>query len=171
MKNMTKKSYFLIISVLVISFLLMLGSIGVLNIKAATAAADKSLRSSVKSNARQIGRWLKTVEERPALTKKDKDAKKKITDKLSTAKNKSGYLSQTPWYNIEYVSNADEFFVEIKDPNTQFSKYWATMWFKLNGVSDDGICKLPVVYYVNWDVANKIKDLNIEFNPLADTCK
>lgn len=167
-KSMKRRS-FIIIGIVIISLLIGL-TFGVINIKAATAAADKTRKPLVNNNARMTGRWLRTVKERPALTSKDKEAKAKIISPLSTVKNKSGYLVETKDYKIEYVSNADEFFVEILTPNTQYAKYWATMWFKSKGVSEDGICKLPVVYYPNLGVANKIKDLNIEFNPLADNC-
>lgn len=166
-----KRRNLIILIILTISLSVLLNYFGVFNIKAAPQIADKTVGSLIKSNAKQTGRWLKTLEDRPGLSQKDKKAKEKIIAPLSKVKNKSGYLVQTSWYNIEYVSNADEFFVEIKDTNTQFGKYWATMWFKLNGISDEGLCKLPVVFYPNWHIARQIKNLNIEFNPLADTCK
>lgn len=125
----------------------------------------------VKYNSQKMGQWLKILKERPSLSASDKKAKQKIISPLAKNKNKSGYVKTYKDYKIEYVSNADEFFVEILSPNVQMAKYWATMWFKLNGISDDGLCKLPVVFYLNWNIAQQIKNLDIEFNPLPDNCK
>lgn len=136
----------------------------------AQAITGKS-KPPVKYNAQKMDKMLKILKERPALSASDRKAKQKIIAPLDKVKNKSGYVKTYKDYKIEYVSNADEFFVEILSPNVQRAKYWATMWFKLNGISDEGLCKLPVVFYLNWNIAQQIKNLNIEFNPLPDNCQ
>lgn len=171
MKKIKPKRIALFVVLIVVVSLVFFGLFNANQISVFAQNITNKSKPLVKYNAQKMGQWLKILKERPALSGNDKKAKQKIIAPLSKVKNKSGYVKETKDYKIEYVSNADEFFVEITSPDIQRAKYWATMWFKLNGISDDGLCKLPVVFYPNWNIAQQIKNLNIEFNPLPDNCQ
>ena len=107
------------------------------------------------------------VKNRTPLSESDSAAKQKI---LSTTQGKSGIVYTSPDFTIEYVKSPDIFQVEIKNENIALIKEEAVSWFKTRGLSQEGICNLPVMFYLNWDTANKLRGTNTEFNPLPDGC-
>lgn len=167
-----KKIYLIITALILIT---LLGSsanhLDLINLNDIQALAQGSSVKKDPHDISKLSKWLKVLKQRPALSVKDKAAKDKIVGRFAKEKYKSGYPMVTKDYKIEYVGNADEFFVEITSPDTQKAKYWATMWFKLNGFTEEGMCRLPVAFYLSLPIAQQLEGMNIEFNPLPDQCK
>lgn len=124
---------------------------------------------SPRVNEEKMLKLLGILAKRPALSVKDKAAKTKIINNLANEKSHP-YTKKFDDFTIDYVKSADEFLVEIKSLNTQRAKYWATMWFKLSGISDEGLCKLPVMFYLESDLKNRLQVPSLEFNPIPDNC-
>lgn len=110
---------------------------------------------------------IQKVKNRITLSQTDLDTKKKVVFSLG---GKSGILYSSPSFTVEYLKSPDIFQVEILNENIQQSKQQATTWFKSQGFTQEGICNLPVMFYINWDTANKLRGSNTEFNPLAEGC-
>jgi hypothetical protein len=100
---------------------------------------------------------------RPTLNESDLEAKKA----LITRKNP---LQTTDGYAVEYLSAPDEFMVEIKTTDIQKAKADTVGWLESQGLSSDGICKLPVVFYLNYEVAQGLRGTNTVFSPLPPGC-
>ncbi len=113
--------------------------------------------------------FLEYVKNRRTLSESDASTKKQILALLPPEED-SGVLYQTPTISIEYVHEPDLFQVEILTEDIPAAKNEATTWFKAKGMSQEGICLLPVQFYLNYDVANELKKTNITFNPLSDGC-
>ncbi len=100
------------------------------------------------------------------------------TDKLAKAKmlalrpenQMSGVIHQTQNIRIDYTRSADLFQVEILTTNVQDAKNEANIWLRTQGLSQDGICKLPIGFYLNYDIANELRETGYVFNPLANGC-
>lgn len=114
-------------------------------------------------------RLLEKVNKRPPLSVADKAAKEKILSKLPAGK-LSGILYETTNTNIEYVSSADLFMVEIKTIDVAQAKADANVWFRSQGISQKGICDLPVMFYLNAQVLENIHNINIQFSPVGTGC-
>lgn len=148
----------------------------VLNAGEVFAASDprakdlKGPKAPVRVNSDKVLKALDVLRDRPALSKKDKDAKEKIVNMLANEK-RVGYTKVYRDFHIGYLKTGDSFLVGIRGIDTQKAKYWATMWFKLNGISDQGLCRLPVIFYIESGILSQIQPFNIEFNPLPDNCK
>ena len=106
---------------------------------------------------------LDLVDNRRDLSPSDMNVKEKLKKLLKTPKT-------TNTYTIEYVSNPDEFMVEILTIDMNTAKEESVAWLKSQGLSEQGVCNLPVVYYLNYNVAQNLRDMNVKFNPLAPGC-
>lgn len=109
------------------------------------------------------------VENKRQLAEEDIAAKNRILSILPDGKT-SGVLYNSPEIIIDYTSGVDLFQVEILTTNIEGAKEMGAMWFIEQGVSQKGICDLPVDFYLNWEVANELRGRNITFSPLAEGC-
>ena len=114
-------------------------------------------------------RLLEKVENHPELSTADSAVKQKILSLLPQGK-QSGYLYESPTVRIEYLISPDVFLVEIMTTNIGEAKTAAAAWFKSQGLSQTGICDLPISFYINKTSANELRNSNLVFSPLPDGC-
>ena len=110
---------------------------------------------------------LKTVTTRPTLTPSDLVAKEQL---IGSLKNKNGIVSKTENYTIEYIKSADSFMAEIKSSSIDLAKQEVINYFRSRGITDTGICSLPLVFYLNSETASDYSLKNETFNPIPDFC-
>lgn len=108
-------------------------------------------------------KMLEILDTRPALSGSDKA----IRAKLTALRNP---LQNTNEYSLEYLSSPDEFMVEIRTVDINSAKEKVIAWLKNTGLSDEGICHLPVVFYLNYATANSLRGMNMQFDPLPPGC-
>ena len=107
---------------------------------------------------------LEMLKKRPLLTDQDKVIR-------STLEKGPVPLIKTDEYEISYISAADVFLSELYSKNIDLAKDKAVAWLKDKGLSNTGICNLPVVFYLNSKTADELKDSVTNFNPLPSYCK
>jgi len=112
---------------------------------------------------------LDYIDNRRALSSSDTFAKANILSLLPSGQ-QSGIVYQSSNIIIEYISSADVFQTEILTTDIQAAKNEANAWFREHGVSQKGICTLPVEFYMNHDVANTMRQENLTFSPLPNGC-
>lgn len=127
--------------------------------------ADPSPTSATLPKSDPNKKLLDYIQNRRALSNADLRAKKAI---LSSAAS-SGVIYQNEKISIEYVKSADLFQVEIMTIETVSAKKEAVEWFQSKGLSNEGICSLPVSFYLNFDIKIQLEEAG-SFNPLPDTC-
>jgi hypothetical protein len=113
---------------------------------------------------------LEKLRNRKSLSSSDTAAKTKMLSLLPQGE-QSGILHATASAKIEYVNSADMFIVEILTADINSAKREAGNWFTNQGFSQDAICNYPIMFYLNWEISNQIKNLNITFNPLPLNCQ
>ncbi len=112
---------------------------------------------------------LDLIQNRRQLSDADSTAKKNLLLQLPNGESSGNiYLSST--IRVEYVRGPDLFQVEILTTNVALAKVEAAAWFQQNGISQEGICNLPVSFYLNWDIAQKLRNSDTVFNPLPNDC-
>lgn len=129
------------------------------------STATQGVRYSSGSAQKLISKLVN----RAAISSNDSFAKAKILSLLPKGE-VSGILNTSPNIRIEYINAADEFKVEILTTHILQAKSEAVIWFRSQGMSQEGICNLPVSFYLNKSVANQLRNSNITFNPLAEGC-
>jgi hypothetical protein len=112
---------------------------------------------------------LDYFENRRTLSSDDTFAKANILSQLPAGQ-QSGVIDTTQNYSIDYEHAPDMFQVEILTPNIQDAKNEANVWFREHGLSQVGICTLPVEFYMNRAVAESLRNRNIIFSPLPNGC-
>ncbi len=110
---------------------------------------------------------VEKISNKPALSSSDQTVKRAVLAKIG---NKSGYLEETPEYKTEYIKSVDLFQVEILTTDYSFAKVKATSWFKDQGFSQEGVCNLPVMFYLSAQTRSALKDKDITFNYLPEGC-
>lgn len=111
---------------------------------------------------------LRTVTTRPTASPDDKTARQKLLDRLD---GKSGTLINTSTFTLEYSKAPDSFSAEIKSIEIEKTKKEVTDYLASQGFSNEGICKLPLYFYLSYDVSKSLKNETIKFNPSPDFCK
>ncbi len=185
MKN--RKEIYLLIGLAVVLFLILMGiAFMALVSKPAkdisTNAPSPSLLTSpsptplvnsgvppVSYSSDATDRLIEKVKNHPQLSDSDLTAKQKILSLLQQGKS-SGYVYESQNIRLEYLNSPDAFLAEILTFDIAKAKTDAVTWFKSQGMSQAGICNLPISFYLNSGVANELRTSNIIFNPLPDGC-
>jgi len=112
---------------------------------------------------------IQKVENHPKLTQDDGLAKERLLQLLPTGET-GGIIYSSPDFQIEYIKSFDLFQVEVLTINLQQAKNEANVWFRNEGVSQQGICDFPVDFYLSADVAKQLSGLHMVFSPLPNSC-
>lgn len=113
---------------------------------------------------------LERIEERQAISQSDDQAKTKMLSLLPAGAG-SGTLYRTTTISIDYLKAPNIFQVEILTINITQAKQETVAWFVSQGFSQTAICNYPVQFYLNYAVAEQLRDKNITFSPLAPGCE
>lgn len=130
---------------------------------------EKSTNPPVLVNNQAQSRLLDKVNNRRPISTEDAFAKAKILAMIP-GDQRSGILYETTNVRIDYVSSADLFQVEILTTRIDQAKAEASVWFRANGVSEQGICDYPVMFYLSWNTLNALRGSNTEFSPVGSGC-
>lgn len=107
-------------------------------------------------------RMLEYVKKELPLSPADTAIRRRL---IAEVNNESGVLYETQHFIIEYVKTPDVFMVGVKTEDIQTAREDATDWFIKQGISNQGVCRLPVVFYPQFIPLKKTP-----FNPLPIGC-
>jgi hypothetical protein len=112
-------------------------------------------------------RLIDKVANRVPLSAQDRQARNKL---LTIDQSQTGSIYETSAYTIEYIQSPDLFKVEIMTPDITSAKKQAVQWFISKGFTLQGLCDLPLSFYLNFDIAKQYRDGQVKFNPLPEGC-
>lgn len=112
-------------------------------------------------------RLLDKIERRELLSPADASVKRNL---IAASLNAEKFLSVTVSYRILYIPTFDIFQVELLSNEIVSAKRRATEWFTGQGLSSEGVCNLPIMFYLNSEVATAMRNTNTVFNPLPEGC-
>ncbi len=84
--------------------------------------------------------------------------------------NKSGELVQTDKFRLTYMQVFNMFEAEILTTDVAQAKKDVVTWLTKQGLSTQGLCHLPLTFFLNSDVKNQLQGQHVKFNPLPDGC-
>jgi len=114
-------------------------------------------------------RLFQKINNRPTLTPADQQQKGDTLNTILHGFN-SGVLYETDDVRVEYVQSADVFMAEIKTQNLIKAKVDANTWFLHQGFSQEGICNLPLMFYLDPQVSDELQGEDVIFSPLPPSC-
>ncbi len=120
----------------------------------------------IKYKSGSLGKSLIKLTSRIPLSPDDQATKEKL---INIASRNSGFINKTSNYSIDYVRSIDDIEVEILTTNISLAKTEATSYLKEQGLSNQGMCNLPVRFYLNYVVTKELPE-NTVFNPLPSDC-
>ncbi len=106
---------------------------------------------------------------KPVLTPDDASAKNTTLNTILKGYN-SGVVYKNSDVSVEYVKSVDLFMAEIYTPNVAKAKVEVNTWFLGQGFSQEGVCNLPVMFYLNESVSLQLQTQSIKFSPLINGC-
>lgn len=138
----------------------------------------------IKTNQQEQNTFSPTISQRTVPETNDEKLLDKITNRQPLSDNDTqvkktliGSLAPhtetiyaTDTFRVVYVYVQDLFMVEILTIDTQKAKSDAVAWFKSQGMSFEGICKLPISFFPSFDTNQQLKSQGAEFNPLTEGC-
>lgn len=102
------------------------------------------------------------------LSEKDSVIKNSI---ISPLYGDSGDIYSNQSVTISYLASTKLFQAEIKTLSVNQVRQEVVDWFKNKGMSQAGICNLPIEFYLNWEILNDPKIENITFDTLPPGCE
>lgn len=121
----------------------------------------------VSYSSTESDKLVEKIKKRIPLSSQGAATKQKLLTQLGGV---SGVLFTSSSVSIQYIKSPDLFQVEILSINIDSAKNESTSWFVAEGFSKEDVCNLPVSFFLNWDVANSLRNQNIVFNPLPEGC-
>lgn len=97
----------------------------------------------------------------------DLQARSKITSSLPE---KSGTLLTTSNVRLDYLSTPDFFQAEILSADAALAKKETVGWLLSQGISQAGICELPIMFFLGQTPAEEFIKSRNTFSPLAPGC-
>lgn len=110
---------------------------------------------------------LQALEYRQPLSTIDAKIKTKLIN--SVPQNAENIITNNE-FAVDYIQPLDLFQVEIKISNIDKAKTDAVTWFLSEGMTNDGVCKLPVTFYLEYSILQQIKEQGIQFSPISNGC-
>ena len=114
-------------------------------------------------------RLLEKLKNRQPLTTEDAAAKARILAQLPQGET-SGIIYQSNNIIIDYVEPVDEFQGEITTTNIATAKSEAVLWFRAQGMSQKGVCDLPLNFYPSYEIVHYLNQQNTVFYSLPEGC-
>lgn len=135
-----------------------------------TSAIHQGSRTdnSINYEKKGVEKLLLEATTRPTPSQNDTQLREQLIHGLG---DRSGTLLQTSTFNLEYVKAPNDFEVEIKTTDVSQAKLDAIAYFENKGFTNDGICKLPLMFYLNQEIAQEYRQTNQIFSPIPDFCK
>lgn len=160
------KTVILIVILIIIVVLLMIGQI-VSERKQPVPSPTPFKTPTTAYDPNQLSKDYQRITQRKGLSSEDTKIKEKL---LTLLGGKSGIVTKTDSYIIEYAKSPDIFMVEITNTDAQLARESATSWLKQQGLSAEGICNLPVKFYLSYEVNKFFQQHSQVFNPIPEGC-
>lgn len=106
------------------------------------------------------------IKNRKELEEQDASVRAKF---ISDLNGQSGIVHSTSTYQIEYLRAPNAFMVAVQSTQVDSVKQEVQAWLLGQGLSSDGICRLPITFYLIPAVAQQLPKDQI-FSPLALGC-
>jgi hypothetical protein len=104
------------------------------------------------------------------VAQNDQAVKEKLLTDILHGTTVSGVVYSSPTIQIEYVAAADLFQGEVKTTAIDAGKNEAVQWMVKKGFSKQGLCDLPLIFYLNTSISQTLPDKGADFNSLPDGC-
>jgi len=82
----------------------------------------------------------------------------------------SGIVYQSPNVQVEYIAGDKLFQAEILSIQLTKAKQETETWFRSQGITQNEICNLPLMFYINPAIKENLSTIDQQVNLLPDGC-
>lgn len=126
-------------------------------------------KESIKYDVQSSRRAYAMIDKKPPLSQQDASSKNDLLIAILRGI-ESGIVFESTNVHVEYVKVADIFHAEILTGNIEQAQNETVSWLQSKGLSKEGICRLPVIFYLSSFAAEQLQGKNITFYSLAPGC-
>ncbi len=127
----------------------------------------KAIRENVSYNTEAKRKTIDVIQNRQELSEQGRSTRQSIIGRLN---NTSGIVHKTAKYRLEYIASPDVFMAEILTTDINQAKEEVQDYLNKEGINQNDICYLPLVFYLSAFTSQSVKDTNTEFNPMPLGC-
>ncbi len=173
-KNINRKN-----AIALIILIIMIASIGLTVLVAqkqqetrqqATSSSSATSPKRIRYDKLQTQKDYQRFTNRSPLSRSDLKAKDRILKKLRENRVKSGIVFENSNVSIEYISSVDDFEAQILTVNINLAKTQAQDWLASQGLSNAGICALPLHFYLSAQAKDSLPQGTV-FSPSPLICQ
>ena len=126
-----------------------------------------SISKDVQYNSEESKKIWGRVKNKATLSIQDAQAKETL---LKDSLKASDIVYESENVQLYYISTFDFFQAEIITQDINAAKQEAVSWLESYGLSQQGICNLPLIFHLNSSVEQSLRGKNIIFSPIAEGC-
>lgn len=157
-----KKQIFLVLLVLITVLVCAIYLYYITNITQTRSSSPNIVASSKNSSPKKTPQ--------ASLSQSDELARENILNKYLNGTNQSGIVYKSTSVQVEYIADANIFQAEILTKNVYAAKVETEYWFHKQGLSQAGLCKLPLIFYLSLPVKESLPTNGSNVNLLPDGC-
>jgi hypothetical protein len=166
-----KQTILVLIIAIILVLILFLFAILIFTNKKTTATnpvnTTISITPPINYNLKDQQKLLNEVTVRTPLSAGDSLVRKNL---IASIGGKSGNLLLTSNVVLSYIASADVFQGEILIPDADTAKNETVKWLTSQGLSKEGVCKLPLMFFITPDAVSGFQATKKEFSPLPPGC-
>lgn len=117
-----------------------------------------------QSDAKRV---VELVKNRITLSDQDAQARAAL---LEVTNGETGIIHTEQSFSLLYLKTPDLFQSEILISDVQSAKQATASWLASQGLTSEGICHLPLTFYLSQDVSTVLHARNESFSPLPPGC-
>lgn len=136
------------------------------NLPSLNRQAENSLPQIYKNDSLEKN-YQRIINKKP-LTPEEVNIKLHL---ISPLKGSSGIIITTDDFIVEYLPTPQYFMIQILSNDIESAKKNAQKWFNNQGISIQGVCNLPVIFYFSERVSNYLTSNNLQFDPTPEGCE
>ena len=132
-----------------------------------TSTQNLQTKPPVQYDTKAVKKLDQLLDEKYKLSSNDLASRSKLTASIG---NKTAVASQSQTYTLRYIEPLDLFQAEIKTINIAQAKEDVGNFLDGRGLSKEGICHLPLAFYLNKSIAQQLVGKNVSFDPTPKGC-
>lgn len=137
---------------------------------ASTRTPEENRRESQPLEGEDFDQLIESVQNRSRLSEQDLSIRNELISQGEGEGADKRDIYSTPAFILRYVPTADVFHAEILGNNIDEARSSLLTYLRSLGLSDEGICNLPVVFYKDPKRDNTELTTGLYFYELLTTC-
>lgn len=159
---------FVFIAIIIFSFIISENNSRVPGTSPSPTLIQPVTQPLIKYDLRAQNKLYENIQNTNNFSAADLKAKESIINNLLSGQTGTLYTSSN--VSLSYIKSADIFQGEILTTNIDLAKQETVTWFTNHGVSKQGVCRLPLMFFLGQNASDQLQNTETIFSPLPLGC-